>query len=57
MFDKIWNFLRKIGVISYGSQGWKGDAKDKPVSMMGNDVNLQAMQREKAAKKKDSQEK
>lgn len=52
MFKKIIDFLKKIGVISAGSASWKGDAKDRPVSMMSDEVNLQQMQKEKEEKEK-----
>ena len=56
MLQKIIDFLKKIGVISAGSATWKGNAKDQPVSMMGDEVNLQQMQKENEEKKKNKTE-
>ncbi len=52
MLQKIIDFLKKIGVISAGTQTWKGDAKDRPASMIGDEVDLQQMQKENEEKKK-----
>lgn len=57
MLSKIIDFLKKIGVISAGTASWKGNAKDRPVSMVGDDLDLQTMQKENEEKNKQTQQK
>lgn len=57
MLKKIIDFLKKIGVISAGTQTWKGDAKDRPLSFTGDEVDLSKMQKEKEEMKKHEEQK
>ncbi|MEI6222629.1 MAG: hypothetical protein WCP97_07735 [bacterium] len=57
MLATIITFLKKIGVISVGTQTYKGNLKDRPLSMIDSDISMQLMQQELLEKEEREKEK